>query len=596
MNSTIDNLGKSVTYEIRSNGTVLSQELRYRQIKVVHEVNRIGYAEIQVYCGNMPKSDVPESAAPYFMIGSKIDILLGFQSCNKFVFSGVVTSQRIRMLNDMSGPMLLVVTCKSHAIKATIQRRNRVFLKMSDSEIISEVLRTNDLSVKTDNTQVKHEQMVQYYCTDWDFALSRADACGLLLKTNGNKVEAVAPDFSKKEVLTVKYGHDIFSFDAELVAENQVLSAQCVGWSPKEQKLLVSDVKSSKVNNQGNVTPSQLSGYMGSQNLCLQSDACDDNTVLKEWGASQLMRSELARYRGKLSFCGCADVEPCCMIKLEGMGDRFNGNVFVGSVTHVYQPGSWITEVGMGISPFNITQKTDVMAPSASGFLPGIEGLHIGVVKKLSGDPMSEFRVQVKLPLFSDREVCVWARLSQTLASNGSGCHFIPLVGDEVILGFVNNDPTMAVILGSLYSSKKSALYQYDDKNFKRAFVTPEKLTFLMDDENRSIKIGTSGGNEILICEKDKKVIIVDQNANKLEMSSDGIAISTKKTLTIDASDIKMTSKKDIQMSTSAGELKMEARNVELKAKVNAKLNSSISTEVTSSLNTTIKGTLVKIN
>ena len=518
MKTTIDNFGKSVTYEIRSDGTVLSQKLRYRQIKVVHEVNRIGYAEIQVYCGDMPKSNIPESAASYFMIGSKIDILLGFESDNKKVFSGVVTSQRIRMLNDMSGPMLLLVTCKSHAIKATIQRKNRVFIKKSDKEIISEVLSSNGLSVKSDATQVKHEQMVQYYCTDWDFALSRADACGLLLTTKDKTVEAVAPDFSKKEVLTVKYGHDMYSFDAELIAENQVSSAQCVGWSPKEQRLLFSEVNSSKENNQGNVTSSQLSRFMGSQKLFLQNEACNDNTVLKDWGASQLMRSNLSRYRGKFSFCGCADVEPCCMIKLEGMGDRFNGNVFVGSVTHIYQPGSWITEVGMGVSSFNITEQTDVMAPAASGFLPGIEGLHIGVVQKLSGDPMSEFRVQVKLPLHNDNEGCVWARLSQMLASDGSGCHFVPLVGDEVILGFVNNDPTMAIILGSLYSSKNNALFQYDDQNFKRAIVSPKKMTFLMDDENQSIKIGTPGGNEILICEKEKKVTVVDQNANKLEM------------------------------------------------------------------------------
>lgn len=596
MKTTIDNFGKSVTYEIRSDGTMLSQELRYRQIKVVHEVNRIGYAEIQVYCGDMPKSNIPESAASYFMIGSKIDILLGFESDNKKVFSGVVTSQRIRMLNDMSGPMLLLVTCKSHAIKATIQRKNRVFIKKSDKEIISEVLSSNGLSVKSDATQVKHEQMVQYYCTDWDFALSRADACGLLLTTKDKTVEAVAPDFSKKEVLTVKYGHDMYSFDAELIAENQVSSAQCIGWSPKEQRLLFSEVNSSKENNQGNVTSSQLSRFMGSQKLFLQNEACNDNTVLKDWGASQLMRSNLSRYRGKFSFCGCADVEPCCMIKLEGMGDRFNGNVFVGSVTHIYQPGSWITEVGMGVSSFNITEQTDVMAPAASGFLPGIEGLHIGVVQKLSGDPMSEFRVQVKLPLHNDNEGCVWARLSQMLASDGSGCHFVPLVGDEVILGFVNNDPTMAIILGSLYSSKNNALFQYDDQNFKRAIVSPKKMTFLMDDENQSIKIGTPGGNEILICEKEKKVTVVDQNANKLEMTGDGIAISTKKTLTIDATDIKMSAKKNIQMSTSTGDLKMEAKNIELKAKINAKVNSSLATEVSASVNTTIKGALVKIN
>ena len=596
MDSTIKNLGKPVTYEVRSNGTALSQELRYRQIRVVHEVNRIGSAEIQLYCGDMSKADVPESAASYFVPGAEISILLGFSSENKEVFSGIVTSQRIRMSDDLTEPMLLIVSCKSHAVKATIQRRNKVFLKKSDSEIIAEVLQEDGLTVKSDATQVMHDQMLQYYCTDWDFALSRADASGLLLTTKGSTVEAVAPDFSKKEVVTVKFGHDMLSFDAELMAENQRASAQCVGWSPKDQKLVVSDVKAPKVNEQGNISLADLSKSVGSQKLCLQSDACGDSAVLRAWGTSQLMRSELARYRGKFSFCGCADVAPCSMVKLEGMGDRFNGKVFVGSVTHIYRPGSWITEVGMGVSPLNITQKTDVMSPVASGFMPGIDGLHIGVVRKLSGDPASGFRVQVKIPLMNNGESCVWARLSQQLASGDSGCHFVPSVGDEVILGFVNGDPNMAVILGSLYSSKNAALYPYDDKNYKRAIVSPQKLTFLMDDEDKSIKMETPGGNKIVICEKDKKISIEDQNANKMEMSKDGIAISTNKTFEIKAADIKMNARKDVVVTTTTGAFKVDAKDVELKAKMSAKVNSSMATEVSSSLNTTVKGLLVKIN
>ena len=57
-----------------------------------------------------------------------------------------------------------------------------------------------------------------------------------------------------------------------------------------------------------------------------------------------------------------------------------------------------------------------------------------------------------------------------------------------------------------------------------------------------------------------------------------------------------MSAKKNIQMSTSTGDLKMEAKNIELKAKINAKVNSSLATEVSASVNTTIKGALVKIN
>ncbi|MFA6778251.1 MAG: type VI secretion system tip protein VgrG [Paludibacteraceae bacterium] len=596
MDSTKKNIGKTVTFEIHSNGEVLSGELRVEKITVCHEVNRIGTAEIRLLCGDMPNSDVPESASSDFVPGAEIKIYLGYESKIKEVFSGIVTSHRIRMPQRLQQPMLLIVECKSHAVKTTFVRHNRVFQKKKDSEVISDVLGRSGLSVSVDETNVKHDQMVQYYCTDWDFALSRADASGLLVSTSGKKVNVFKPDFSVPEVTTVKYGYDLLSFDAKLLAESQSSMAECVGWSSSKQELVVSEVKAQATNAQGNVSVSDLSKSLGVDKICLQNEACYDPNILKEWGASQLFKFELSRYQGSFSFYGSEKVMPGCLIRLEGMGDRFNGKVFVGRVTHTYKPGSWITEVGMGISPANITQRTDVVAPPASGLLPGIEGLHVGTVHRLDEDPLSGFRIMVKVPILNGKENMVWARLSQFYASKGAGCHFVPSVGDEVILGFINNDPNMAVVLGSLYSAKYPAIYDYDAENKKRAIVSPEKLTILLDDGSKMIRFQTPDGNSIEICDKDKHVLISDRNGNKVELSKDGISLKTSKIISMEANEIKLNAQKNISVSTKAGAVKVEGKDVDVKAKMNAKFSSSLSTEISSSLNMTVKGILVKIN
>ena len=77
-------------------------------------------------------------------------------------------------------------------------------------------------------------------------------------------------------------------------------------------------------------------------------------------------------------FYGCADVVPGCIVELAGMGKRFNGKVYVGQVEHVVEGNVWTTRVFMGVPAGFITDEPDVMAPAASGWLPGIEGLHIG--------------------------------------------------------------------------------------------------------------------------------------------------------------------------------------------------------------------------
>lgn len=113
-----------------------------------------------------------------------------------------------------------------------------------------------------------------------------------------------------------------------------------------------------------------------------------------------------------------------------------------------------VTKVGMGVPANNITDEADVIAPTAAGFLPGMEGLHIAVVKKLDGDISKECRIQVELPWMDGEKKLLWARLSSVYATNQSGIFFLPEIGDEVVVGFINNSPNYPIVLGGMYGSK----------------------------------------------------------------------------------------------------------------------------------------------
>ena len=90
------------------------------------------------------------------------------------------------------------------------------------------------------------------------------------------------------------------------------------------------------------------------------------------------------------------------------------------------------------------------LAPGASGLLPPIAGLQTGIVKQVAKDPGGQFRVALELPLLQMPGQLVWARLASFYASNKIGEVFYPEVGDEVVAGFMNQDPRYPVILGSL--------------------------------------------------------------------------------------------------------------------------------------------------
>lgn len=588
------NKSKLVTYTVYSNGKKVSDSLLFKSIEVEREINRIGGATLKIVAGDMPDANVPESASDNFKPGQKIKIELGYQSKNKPVFEGIVVSQRIYLPYNSNASGTLVVECRHEAIKATVARKNRVFEDKADHEAVSAALGDCGLSVEMDSTPVTHKQLMQYYCTDWDFALSRADVYGMLAITDGAKVSIKKPKTTESAVLKVTYGTDLFSFDGELYAEDQFSAVESIGWDPVTQKVVSASASPASLNKQGNLSPKEMATAAGTDTVLLQTDALADSKVLKQWADATLLKTGLARYQGTFSFCGNAAAVPGCIIELAGLGTRFNGNVFVGGVTHKVEDGLWTTEVRMGISPMNITQQPDVVAPASSGLYPGIEGLHIGVITKLVDDPDKNNRIQVELPMLKAKPV--WARLAQFAASKEVGSFFVPSVGDEVILGFINNDPNQAVILSCLYSSKMPPPYKLDDKNYKRGFVTPQKLQVEFDDEKKIITIVTPGKNSIVISDDAKGITLKDQNKNEMVMDDSGIKMTSGKNITLKAQgdiSLQATGKLTAKATQDAS---VEGLNVNVKAQMGAKVTGSATAEISASGQTTVKGAMVMIN
>jgi uncharacterized protein involved in type VI secretion and phage assembly len=237
-----------------------------------------------------------------------------------------------------------------------------------------------------------------------------------------------------------------------------------------------------------------------------------------------------------------------------------------------------------------------VVAPPASGLLPGIEGLHIGVVKKLDEDPEGQNKVQVSVPVLQAETEGVWARLANFYASEGIGAFFVPEIGDEVLLGYLNNDPSHPVVLGSLYSSKRKPPYDLTADNFTKAIVTKSELKLEFDDEKKIITVITPSNNKIVISDDDKKIVMQDQNDNKVELSPDGIVLDSPKDISITAKGkISIDAVGEIAVSSKA-DVKIEGLNIDNNANVGFVAKGSASAELSASGQTTVKGAMVMIN
>ena len=212
--------------------------------------------------------------------------------------------------------------------------------------------------------------------------------------------------------------------------------------------------------------------------------------------------------------------------------------------------------------------------------MPAISGLHIGIVTQLQDDPDSEERILVKIPAIDKEDDGIWARVARLDAGNERGTYFMPEIDDEVIVGYLNDDPRNPVILGMVHSSGKPAPLPASDDNHEKGIFTREKLKLLFNDELKSIEISTPNGNKILLSDDLGGITIEDENGNKIAMTSDGINMESAADFIIKAT----------------GDVTVEGVNIELKASANFKAEGGAGAEVSTGAIAVLKGSLVQIN
>ena len=222
------------------------------------------------------------------------------------------------------------------------------------------------------------------------------------------------------------------------------------------------------------------------------------------------------------------------MIELSGVGGRFNDAVFINAVHHDIARRTM--DDGGGVRTRSRLAAGDRVARVLIGGwrrVP-IRGLQRGIVKEVSDDPAGALRVLVVLPQLANG-AALWARLASFYASDSAGAVFYPEVGDEVVVGFLDDDPQFPIVLGSLYGTTRHPATSPEAGNQVKAIVTSSKLEVRFDDQHRVITIRTPGQQVISLNDTSGEIHIADANQNSVTLGSDGIRIDSKSNLVLAA-------------------------------------------------------------
>lgn len=570
------------TYKIFSDGEELPASVGVAMISVQKAINKVPSARLVLFDGDVAEGDFELSSGNLFIPGKPMEIRAGYNRLEEPIFTGIIIRHGLEVSEKASK---LTIDLKDPVVKMTVGRKNKYFFDSKDSEIIEEVIGSySGLTAEVEVTSATHPEMVQYYVTDWDFILTRAEVNGKVTLIEDGKVRIHKPETSAEAKLELQFGSNVVEFQAEIDARTQYSSSKSISWDLANQELKEAEGSDPQMDFQSNLSGSDLSDVIGLIEFRLQHCGGLDDQELQAWADAKLMRSRLSKIQGQVKILGDNTVSPGDMVSLDGFGERFNGKAFVSSVYHEISPSQkWFTHLGLGLdSRFISSLYDDVLDVPAAGLLPAIKGLHIGIVTSLE-DPLGENRVRIFIPVIDPSSEGTWARTAAPDAGEGEearGIFFMPEIGDEVIVGFINEDPRDPIILGKLYSSAKPGPFTQNDDNFQKGIVTKSKLKLVFDDEKTSISIETPKGNKVTLSEDEGGILLEDENQNKVTLSRDGIS---------------MESIKDIILKAS-GDIKIEGTNVEIKASAQLKSEGSAGAELSSSGSTVVKGSIVQIN
>lgn len=542
-----------IDLSIKIQGTLVDK--KFANVTVYKDVNKIPTASIIILDGNVAQEDFKESSGGTFDPGKEVEIIANKEP----IFKGIIIKHQV-LLDDLSSKLIL--ECKDKVVALTIARKSRCSSPDEKEDSFLKKVVLKGYSGTIDTFQETQKNIIQHDCTDWDFTLSRAELQGMLVSVDGGKVSIKKPVLGKS-INTLKYGKNLKSFKGEIDARYQFSSIKSTGWDYKKQAKISAQAAASSLKNTGVLTTKDLSKVLNLGAIELQTTGQLETAELTAWTSAQRFKSHMAMIRGTAS-CKGQNINPLQTVTLEGLSTRFNGEILVTGVQHKITKGLWTTVIQFGLPQRWFSRSEDFQGAPANGLLPAIQGLQIGkVLEQADKDPDKQDRIKISLPTI-DAKNGIWAR--QALFSTGA--IFRPKVNDEVILGFLNDDPRQAVILGVLNNKNAlTPLESAEDKmNEKTAIYSPhnkEKDIYIQfDKKEQSIEIKTK-----------KRSVLLNEIKEEIQLKNDATIISmTKDTITLTADNIVLKGSKTIDINTkdatikaSGGALNLEGKDTSLK-------------------------------
>jgi phage protein D/phage baseplate assembly protein gpV len=430
------------TYEILVDGGELSQEHRDR-IKEIRVVDHLRLPDVCTVSVTFPKADGIDSQP--FVIGKKLEVRLGAreQEAPQTLFKGDVVS-----LEPVfgAGGCALTVNAYDRAHLLHRSRKVRVFQNQTATDIVKKVVSENGLGFEGEPSGDPHDFVQQDNETDWDFIWRLAERCGFEFVVEDQKAYFRKP--GRAGAVELEWPVSLTSFRPRMTSVQQVASVNVYAHDPKTKQSIVGTASQPDQIAQIGIERQQVADAFSEATMNVATEPV--KTAAEGNALAQALLDKLAN--GYIAAEGAGPGNPRIkagvMVQIKGVGRSFSGSYRVATSTHLLRGGSsYVTQFA------NSPVHTILGAVGAAGpAQPDFSGqLVLGIVTN-NNDPEAMGRVRVQFPALGAETESAWARIATTSAGKERGLLMLPVVGEEVLVGFEHGDTTRPYVLGSLFN------------------------------------------------------------------------------------------------------------------------------------------------
>ena len=392
---------------------------------------------------------------------------------------------------------LLDLRVRAYDVLHRLRKRQpvRVHLELSVAELARELTADLGVSVEAPEDGPVWHHLTQHRQSDLELLVELAARSGLHLALDDHVLSLVTLE-GLGPALPLAWGEGLLEADVELNVDQACDSVRAEGWNVRDAEAFSGKAHAPRVSGsmvgstQAWASPRALVDVGGEADRHVEASA---QAELDRRVASQAVLRAVAR--------GDPRLRPATRVRVSGLHPHACGEYALTETIHQVDPEhGYLTRLS--------SQPPEPRPTRTSA------AVSLGVVTRVDS---ASGRVKVRLSAHGAVETD-WVQVATLGAGSGKGLTLLPDVDDVVLLAMAHEDPSEAIVVGSVYGCGGPPDSGVEDSRVQR------------------FTLQTRGGHRISLDDSRKILRLEDSSGSSIDLTADGVTISAKGPLTLDAS------------------------------------------------------------